>query len=70
MGAIRAGIILALSIGIVHAIGRSAALLRDIRDIGSADYLLSLMKSMRWRSLDGLGLFAAAAIATMSIMHN
>jgi hypothetical protein len=70
LGTIRAGITLAVLIGIVHAIGRSLALLRDIRDVGSADYLFSVMRSMRWRSLDGLGLLAAAGIATMNLVHS
>jgi hypothetical protein len=67
VGDLRAGIALAAAVGLLHSTGRALALLRDVRDIASADYLQAVMRSLRWRALDGLGLLAAAGIAVMTI---
>jgi hypothetical protein len=62
-GGPRAGIALAAGIGFVHAAGRVLGLLRDMRGIASADYLLAVLNSMRWRTIDGAALLVMAGLA-------
>jgi hypothetical protein len=63
------GVALAALLGFLHGAGRAAALLRDARHAADADYLLSVMAAIRWRTLDGFALLlvAGAAAATMIV---
>lgn len=65
-GSVRAGAALAAAIGLGHAAGRAGALLRDLRRAASADYadyLDTVVRSMRWRAVDGAALLAVCGIA-------
>ena len=61
-----AGAIFAAAIGLLHAAGRVLALVRDLRGT-PADYLQSVLRSLRWRSLDGFALLFFAGLAAMTI---
>jgi hypothetical protein len=69
VGSLRFGVALAATLGLLHASGRAAALLRDVRTAGPANYLNSVLWSMRWRAFDGLALLAvgAAAIGVLAL---
>lgn len=68
IGSLRPGIAVAALLGLLHSAGRAAALLRDTRRTPDADYLRVVMKSIRWRTADGLVLLAVAAVALMTIV--
>jgi hypothetical protein len=58
-GGVKAGVLLAVLIGIGHGSGRALALLAAVaRPL--QDPMLMLMRSLRWRVLDGLMLLAVA----------
>lgn len=63
VGSIRVGVAFAAIAGVLHSTGRALALLRDVRQIESANYLQSVFKTLRWRKFDGLALLAAVGIA-------
>jgi hypothetical protein len=67
IGSLRLGIAVAALLGLLHAAGRAAALLRDTHRTADADYLRVVMKSIRWRTADGLALLASAGVALMTI---
>lgn len=67
MGDVRAGVAFAAVVGVLHSTGRALALLRDARGIASSDYLQSVMRSIRWRTFDGLALLAVTGGAVMTI---
>lgn len=69
VGSLRFGVAFAAALGLLHAGGRAAALLRDVRSAASADYLNSVLRSMHWRAFDGLALLAigGAAISMMAL---
>ena len=66
-GNLRVGIVIAAMVGLLHGTGRALALLRDVRGIASADYMQSLIRSMRWRTFDGLALLALTGLALMMV---
>lgn len=66
-GSPRLGAGLAALLGFLHGAARAAALLRDSRRAATADYLLAVLRSMRWRTLDGIALLVVAGTATMAI---
>jgi hypothetical protein len=57
-----AGIVVAGLVGAAHAAGRAAALLRDSASPQDQPFAL-LLRSLRWRVLDGFGLLAVAGAA-------
>jgi hypothetical protein len=61
------GAVLAALLGSVHGAGRAAALLRDTRRAADASYLSAIMRSIRWRTFDGLALLLVAGSATAAI---
>ncbi len=67
IGSLRLGVAAGALLGLLHSAGRASALLRDTRRSADADYLQSVMRSIRWRTLDGLALLAATGIAVMTI---
>ena len=64
MSSIPAGIVVAGLIGVAHAAGRAAALLRDSDRPADEPFAL-LLRSLRWRALDGLILLAVAGAAAV-----
>jgi hypothetical protein len=50
------------------AAGRAVALLRDTHSSAAVDYLHVVMRSPRWRTLDGLALLTVAGAALMIIV--
>ncbi len=68
VGDLRPGVALAAAVGLLHAAGRAIALLRDTRRAGSGDYLESVMRSLWWRTADGLALLTVAGVATMTLV--
>jgi hypothetical protein len=67
---IRLGIALAMTLGLLHSLARAAALLRDTRHVTATDYLDLVARSMRWRTIDGLTLLAAAGAGTITIVFH
>lgn len=63
LGTIRAGLALAVTLGLVHGTSRGLALLRDVRTAAQADYGASVLRSMYWRMLDGYLLLVIAGAA-------
>ncbi len=61
---IPAGIVVGGVIGVAHAAGRAAALLRDLGRPADEPFAL-LLRSLRWRALDGLVLLAVAGAAAV-----
>ncbi len=64
MSSIPAGIVVAGLIGVAHAAGRAAALLRDSDRPADEPFAL-LLRSLRWRALDGLILLAVVGAAAV-----
>ena len=69
VGNIQLGVALAVALGLLHSLARAFALLRDIRQ-PVTDYLDLVARSMRWRTIDGLILLAAAGAATTTIIFH
>ena len=67
VGHLRLGVPLAALLGFLHGAGRAAALLRDARHAADADYLLSVMRAIRWRTADGFALLLVAGAAAMAL---
>jgi hypothetical protein len=73
IGNLRLGVMVAAALGLLHALGRAAALLRDTARLGgrgggeTGDYLQSVIRTLRWRMLDGLAMLAVAGMATVMI---
>ena len=65
-GPLPAGIVLAGLVGAAHAAGRVAALLRDSSGPQPQPFAL-LLRSLRWRVLDGLALLTVAGAAIVTI---
>lgn len=70
MGELRGGIALAMTLGMLHGLGRAFALLRHVRDVASPNYMDSIVKSMRWRTCDGFALLTVAGIAVVALAFN
>jgi hypothetical protein len=62
VGNLRTGIVLAVAIGALHGAGRAIALLRDTREIDTANYLNSVLRSMYWRIFDGYTLLVMSGV--------
>jgi hypothetical protein len=70
-GNLRLGVALAAAFGLLHSLARAVALLRDARRSGATDYLETVARAMRWRTLDGLVLLAVAGAAAITlILHH
>ncbi len=68
IGSLPAAILVAAAIGAAHAIGRAFALLRDSATAQHDPFML-LLRSLRWRALDGLALLAIAGAAIVTTGH-
>ena len=64
-GGLPAAIWVAALIGAAHAGGRAVALLRDSASRTDEPFAL-LLRSLRWRTLDGLALLAVAGAAIVT----
>jgi len=60
------GLIVAAIVGTAHGGGRALALLRDVSRPLDDPFAL-LLRSLRWRALDGLALLAIAGAATVTV---
>jgi len=63
-----AGIATAALIGTAHGTGRALSLLRDTRNIATADYLETVLKSIYWRTFDGYALLILSGVATIVLV--
>ena len=61
---IQAAVVVAAVVGAAHAGGRAAGLLRDVRRPQAEPFAL-VLRSLRWRALDGLALLTVAAAAAV-----
>lgn len=66
-GSLRLGVTLAAVLGFLHGLGRALALLRDVHNVSTFDYMESVKRSMYWRTADGAALLVAAGLALSSI---
>jgi hypothetical protein len=64
-GSLPATVLVAAVIGAAHAGGRAAALLRDSATPGLEPFAL-LLRSLRWRAIDGIALLAIAGAAIVT----
>jgi len=60
------GLAVAAMIGIAHGAGRGLALLRDVARPQDDPFAL-LLRSLRWRTIDGLALLAIAGAAAVTV---
>jgi hypothetical protein len=68
MGRVSEGVAVAVTVGLLHSASRAMALFRDVRDIDSADYMHSVLKSIHWRTIDGLELLVVTGVAIMVLL--
>ena len=66
-GRLALGLAVGVMVGIAHGAGRALALLRDVSRPQGDPFAL-LLRSLRWRALDGLALLAIAAAATVTVV--
>jgi hypothetical protein len=66
-GRLAFGLIAAVMVGVAHGTGRALALLRDVSRPQDDPFAL-LLRSLRWRALDGLALLAVAGAATVEVV--
>jgi hypothetical protein len=65
-GSLPAAVALAAAVGVAHGAGRAVALLRDAGSRAAADPMRLVLRSLRWRRLDGVALLAVAALAVVA----
>ena len=65
VGSLPAAIVVAAMIGMAHAAGRAVALLRDSTTAQLEPFAL-LLRSLRWRVLDGIALLVVAGAAIVT----
>jgi hypothetical protein len=65
-GRLAVGLTAAVMIGIAHGTGRAFALLRDVSRRQDDPFVL-LLRSLRWRALDGLALLGIAGVAIVTV---
>lgn len=63
-----AGLVVAFAIGVSHATGRALALLRDVERLDESDYYESVLRSMRWRRVDGFALLGFGGFALLALI--
>jgi hypothetical protein len=69
IGNVRDAVILAASIGAMHGLGRSLALLRDVQGWGPADYKEATRRQTYWRRTDGQLLLIISGLAIFVCIH-
>jgi hypothetical protein len=69
LDSVRTGALIAAAIGFAHGTGRALALLRDARATDASGYLASVLRSMYWRTVDGIALLALGALAVFAFAH-
>lgn len=63
------GVLVGAAIGFAHGTGRALALLRDARGADPDDYLKSVLRSMHWRTFDGVALLGLGGLAVFTFAH-
>ncbi len=66
---LRDGVLAAVAIGVAHAAGRAAGLLRDVRTIDARDYMQAVVRTMYWRVFDGYALLVFAGLALVTCVR-
>lgn len=66
LGNLKAGVVLGATVGAAHGTTRAVALVRDAHQIDAAEYLRSVLRSMHWRTADGLVLTFLAGVAIIA----
>lgn len=66
VGGLASGLTVAALVGVAHGTGRALALLRDASSPQDDPFAL-LLRSLRWRALDGLALLAIAGAAAVTV---
>jgi hypothetical protein len=70
LDSVQTGVLAAAAIGFAHGGGRALALVRDARASDPASYLESVIKSMYWRTFDGIMLLGLGSIAVVMYAHS
>jgi hypothetical protein len=70
LDSVQTGVLIAAAIGFAHGSGRALALVRDVRVTDPASYLESVLRSMYWRTFDGIMLLALGSMATVIYAHS
>jgi hypothetical protein len=65
-GRLAFGLAASVMVGVAHGTGRAFALLRDVSRPQDDPFVL-LLRSLRWRALDGLALLAVAGAAAVAV---
>ncbi len=63
LNSVQTGVLAAAAIGFAHGSGRALALVRDARVTDDVSYLQSVLRSMYWRTFDGIMLLALGGMA-------
>jgi hypothetical protein len=69
VGSLRASLLVAVAIGVAHAFGRAAGLLRDVAMIGTGNYMQAVVASMYWRVFDGYALLVIGGLAVVTCLR-
>jgi len=70
LDSIHTGVLAAAIIGFAHGSGRALALVRDARATDAVGYLQSVLRSMYWRTFDGIMLLALGGMAAVIFAHS
>jgi hypothetical protein len=70
LDSVRTGVLVAAAIGLAHGGGRALALVRDARANDPASYLKSVLRSMYWRTFDGIMLLGLGGMAVLMYAHS
>jgi hypothetical protein len=63
---LRDSVLVAVAIGVAHAAGRAAGLLRDVAMIGTCDYMQAVVATMYWRIFDGYALLVIGGLGLVT----
>jgi hypothetical protein len=61
-------ITVAVAIGATHAAGRALALAHEAAKPDTSDYFRSALKSLHWRTIDGLALLSIAGVTAVALV--
>lgn len=70
LDSVQTGVLVAGAIGFAHGGGRALALVRDARANDPASYLESVIRSMYWRTFDGIMLLGLGSMALFIYAHS
>jgi hypothetical protein len=70
LDSVPAGVLVAAAIGFAHGGARALALVRDARASDPVSYMESVIRSMHWRTFDGIMLLGLGSMAVFIYAHS